>query len=102
MADLLGGFGETKEATEEIQRMCDQVKPEVEKRTNKKYVEFKAVKYRLQIVAGQNFLIKVHVGGVDYIHLLVFRALECDGGRVELTGLQEHKTKDDPLEPFHN
>ncbi|XP_041817727.1 cystatin-B-like [Chelmon rostratus] len=102
MACIVGGFGETLTATEETQKICDQVKPQVEERTSKIYVEFRAVKYRLQIVAGENFLVKVHIGGVNYIHLFVFRALPCNGGGVELSGVQQHKTKDDPLEPFNN
>ncbi|XP_022600107.1 leukocyte cysteine proteinase inhibitor 1-like [Seriola dumerili] len=92
---MTGQFSETKNATKEIQVICDQVKHKVEK-----YPEFIAVKYREQIVAGQNFIIKVHVGGVNYIHLSVFQALPCDGGQVVLRGVQEHKTEDDPLVPF--
>ncbi|XP_023263666.1 leukocyte cysteine proteinase inhibitor 1-like [Seriola lalandi dorsalis] len=92
---MAGQFSETKNATKEIQAICDQVKPNVGK-----YPEFIAVKYRVQIVAGQNFIIKVHVGGVNYIHLSVFQALPCDGGQVVLRGVQEHKTEDDPLVPF--
>ncbi|XP_076617585.1 leukocyte cysteine proteinase inhibitor 1-like [Chaetodon auriga] len=101
MANPLGGFGETIHVVD-IQKMCDQVKPEVEERAQIKYVEFKAVKYRRQLVHGENFLIKVHVGGVNYIHLLVFRAFDHDEGGVKLTGVQQHKTKEDPLEPFNN
>ncbi|KAM9337195.1 cystatin-A5-like [Symphorus nematophorus] len=138
MADIHGGYGETKDATDETQRICDQVKCRVEEKTktkyvefkavkyrdwlnarygltlhllikvkcrveeitNKKYVEFKAVKYRNQIVAGKKLSIKVHVGGVNYIHLFVFLALPCDGGKIEVKGVEQHKTKDDPLETF--
>ncbi|XP_044195635.1 leukocyte cysteine proteinase inhibitor 1-like isoform X3 [Thunnus albacares] len=92
-----GKFSETKDATKETQKLCDQVKPEVEKKTGKKFKEYVAVTYREQIVAGTNFLIKVHVGGVQYIHLSVFEALD---GTVELNGVQENHTKDDPLVPF--
>ncbi|XP_042254837.1 cystatin-A1-like isoform X3 [Thunnus maccoyii] len=96
---VLGGFSETKDATKEIQKLCDQVL-KVEKKTGKNFKEYVAVKYREQIVAGTNFLIKVHVGGVQYIHLSVFEALPCNGGAVELNGVQENHTKDDHLEPF--
>ncbi|XP_076577590.1 cystatin-A-like [Chaetodon auriga] len=103
MAYPLGAFGETREATEEIQRICDQVKPQVEERTHKKYVEFKAVKFAEWINPHYgvtfNFLIKVHVGEGNYIHLFVFKPL---GGHVELSGVQQHKTKEDPLVPFKN
>ncbi|XP_070842513.1 cystatin-A1-like [Chaetodon trifascialis] len=97
MADLPGAFGETKEATEAIQRMCDEVKLKVEELTHKTYVEFEAVKFMDGVT--MNFFIKVHVGGVNYIHLWVFKPL---GGHVELRGVQQHKTKDDPLVPFEN
>ncbi|KAM9337317.1 cystatin-A-like [Symphorus nematophorus] len=92
-----GGWSETMNATKEIQKICDEVKCRVEEQTNKKYVEFKAVKYRNQIVAGEKLSIKVHVGGVNYIHLFIFLVLR--GGTV-LRGVEQHKTKDDPLETF--
>ncbi|XP_042254840.1 cystatin-B-like isoform X6 [Thunnus maccoyii] len=97
---VLGGYGPTLDATKEIQKLCDQVKLEVEKKTGKNFKEYVAVKYREQIVAGTNYIIKVHVGGVQYIHLSVFEALPCNGGAVELKGVQDNRTKDDPLIPF--
>ncbi|XP_044195633.1 cystatin-B-like isoform X1 [Thunnus albacares] len=97
-----GGFSETKDATKETQKLCDQVKPQAEVKTGKKFKEFVAVNYSDQIVAGRNFLIKVYVGGVQYIHLSVFEALPCDGGAVELKGALDNCTKDDHLVPFLN
>nr|XP_046227237.1 cystatin-B-like [Scatophagus argus] len=100
MDSLLGGFSETKKATEEIQKICDQVKHQVERHTNKTYKVFTAVEYREQIVAGRIFLIKVHAGEQNYIFLNVFRKLQCDGGGLELLGVQENHHKPDPLVPF--
>ncbi|XP_040023673.2 cystatin-B-like [Gasterosteus aculeatus] len=102
MAKICGGWSEPQEATEETQKICDQVKDQVEKITDQKHQVYKAVLYREQIVAGQNFLIKVFAGEDDYLHLFVFRALPCDGGRIELNGVEQHRTKGDPLEPFMN
>lgn len=86
---MLGAVSDTQDATEETQRICDQVsdplpsfsttstydslvctwvwiccifikvKAKVEDKTNKKYNEFRAVKYKDQYVAGVNFFIKV-------------------------------------------
>ncbi|XP_078112123.1 uncharacterized protein LOC144521449 [Sander vitreus] len=101
--DSLLMFGEyslpPEPANEEIQEICDQVKPQVEKNTGNKYEEFMANEYRRQYGAdGINYLIKVHVGEEDdYIHLDVFRNL---GGKVSLTNVQAHQTKHSPLEPF--
>ncbi|XP_059183216.1 cystatin-B-like [Centropristis striata] len=103
MANIIyGGWGGTQDATNETQKICDQVKGQVEKTTGNNYRVYVAVKYRNQIVAGENFVIKVHVGGEDYIHLSVFLELLCNGGKAELRGVEQHTTKDSPLEPFVN
>ncbi|XP_049421878.1 leukocyte cysteine proteinase inhibitor 1-like [Epinephelus fuscoguttatus] len=96
-------WSETEDATEETQRICNQVKGQVEKQTGENYGEFKAVKYR-ENVGKELFLIKVHVGGADYIHLRVIQFiwfLRCVPQKVDiLSGVEQHKTKDDPLVPF--
>ncbi|XP_067434623.1 cystatin-B-like isoform X2 [Thunnus thynnus] len=97
---VTGGFSETRDATKKTQKLCDQVKPEVEKETGKNFKEFVAVKYSRQTVAGTNYIIKVHVGGDNYILLSVFEALDFNGGAVELKDVQENKTNEDPLTPF--
>ncbi|KAL7373714.1 hypothetical protein ABVT39_013242 [Epinephelus coioides] len=82
-----------------------QVKGQVEKQTGENYREFKAVKYR-ENVGKELFLIKVHVGGTDYIHLRVVQfiwLLRSAPQEVDiLSGVEQHKTKDDPLVPFTN
>ncbi|XP_073344629.1 cystatin-B-like [Pagrus major] len=95
---MVGGHSDVCEATDEIQKICDQVKDETFSFTNEKYKEFRATKYKQQVVAGKNFLIKVHVGGDNYIHMSVFQGLPCYGGRVQLTGVEKDKKADDPLE----
>ncbi|CAN9506294.1 unnamed protein product [Ophioblennius macclurei] len=95
-----GGLGEPKEADEEIQQICDATKAHAEEKAGKTFSVFKAHSYSRQVVAGTNYFIKVHVGGDEYIHLRVFKALPCYGGHCELHGLQEGKTEKDPIEPF--
>uniref|UniRef100_UPI0037E709E1 cystatin-B-like n=1 Tax=Semicossyphus pulcher TaxID=241346 RepID=UPI0037E709E1 len=97
MADKAGAFGETQEASEKIQKICDQVKPQVEEKTGEKYEVFTALQYRSQIVSGLNFLIKVHVGGSSYLHLKVYQNLS---GGIKLPGVEEEHSKDDPIIPF--
>ncbi|XP_031706071.1 cystatin-A-like [Anarrhichthys ocellatus] len=101
MANKPGGWSDTMDATEKIQNICDQVKVRVEEKTHENYREFKAVKYIYQIVKGENYVIKVHVGGEDYDHLNLFQALPCDRGEIVLHDVLQHKTKDDPLIPFN-
>uniref|UniRef100_A0A8D0AL54 Cystatin domain-containing protein n=1 Tax=Sander lucioperca TaxID=283035 RepID=A0A8D0AL54_SANLU len=85
-------------ATEEIQEICDQVKPQVEKKTGKYYVEFIANEYRRQYGAdGINYLIKVHVAETDYIHVEVLQDLK---EKVSLINVKEHQTKQSLIVPF--
>ncbi|KAM7390449.1 hypothetical protein PAMA_008553 [Pampus argenteus] len=80
------------------QKYCDQVKSEVEEKTGKEYTEYVAVQYRIEPAGGRNFLIKVHVGGDNYLHMIVYEPPPYVGGCYTLKRVQEKK--DDPLEPF--
>ncbi|XP_042366663.1 stefin-C-like [Plectropomus leopardus] len=101
MAAEFGEWSKTLDATADIQMLCDQVKKEVEKITGQDYKVFKAVKYRIKsLCGGQFFVIKVDVGA-DYDHLNVH---QITGLQHEvpptLHGVEQHKTKEDPLVPF--
>ncbi|XP_073345002.1 leukocyte cysteine proteinase inhibitor 1-like [Pagrus major] len=98
----VGAWSHTSYADKETQCICDQVKSLVEGKTNKIYQEFKAALSRNHIEDRKNFLIKVRVGERNYIHLQVYQARPCNGGWLQLSGVQEDKTQDDGLEPFNN
>ncbi|KAG7224897.1 hypothetical protein INR49_014813 [Caranx melampygus] len=98
MPMMCGGTGQVHDATEEVQKICDSMKPHAEAKTGKNFEVFTAKKYKTQVVSGTNFFIKVHVGGDDHVHLRVWRQLPCNGGQLELTSLQENKGHHDPLE----
>ncbi|KAM7390453.1 hypothetical protein PAMA_008556 [Pampus argenteus] len=82
------------------QKYCDQVKSEVEEKTGKEYTEYVAKQYRIEPAGGRNFLIKVHVGGDDHVHLRVYEKLLCNGGGLELSNMQQSKSHHDPIEYF--
>uniref|UniRef100_A0A4W2F2T4 Cystatin domain-containing protein n=1 Tax=Bos indicus x Bos taurus TaxID=30522 RepID=A0A4W2F2T4_BOBOX len=56
---MCGGTSATQPATAETQAIADKVKSQLEEKENKKFPVFKAVKFRSQVVAGMNYLIKV-------------------------------------------
>ncbi|XP_053268645.1 cystatin-B [Pleuronectes platessa] len=95
-----GGLSEVLEADGKIQLICDMVRTEVEARLRKKYDMFKAEIYKMQVVAGTKYLIKVHVGGDDHLHLSVTHKLPCDGGNCLLTDIHQDKSHHDPIEFF--
>ena len=85
-----GGLSRARSATPEIQEIADKVKSLLEEKTNEKYEVFKAVEYKSQVVAGQNYFIKVccccccchrypNTTEVDfrYIHRVFASGLSC-------------------------
>lgn len=61
---LCGGTGPVKEATEDVQQVCDQIKDQAEKFLEKSLTQFRALSYRPQTVAGTNYFVKV--GFISY------------------------------------
>ncbi|GAB1303350.1 Cystatin A family member 3 [Apodemus speciosus] len=96
---LLGGTSEAKPATPEVQEIANRFKPQLEEKTNEKFEKFEAVEYKTQVVAGQNYFIKIDVGSGCYLHVKVFRGLSGEDN-FELHGYQTNKKKDDELDYF--
>ncbi|KAM3860696.1 cystatin-B-like [Diretmus argenteus] len=100
MSMMCGGLGEARDATPEVQKICDQMKSAAEEKAGKTYEVFTAKTFSSQVVAGTNYFIKVHVGGEDHVHLRVFQSLPCHGSEVNLHGVQHSKTLHDPIVHF--
>ncbi|KAK6477884.1 cystatin-B-like, partial [Huso huso] len=97
---IVGGFSEIKPATKEEQKICNAASnKKAEKLVGKNFDVFTAKKSRTQVVAGANYLIKVHVEGEEYVHPL-FSSLPCERKPLDLTGIQTSKHRDDDLVPF--
>ncbi|XP_014937748.1 cystatin-A [Prionailurus viverrinus] len=95
-----GGLSEAKPATPEIQEIANEVKPQLEEKTNETYQKFEAIEYKTQVVAGINYYIKVQVGDNRYIHIKVFKGLPVQDSSLTLTGYQTGKSEDDELTGF--
>ncbi|XP_068122368.1 stefin-C-like [Hyperolius riggenbachi] len=96
---LDGGFGEVQQADEEIQALCDAVKPQFLK-SGVNTTMFVAKSYRQQVVAGMNYLIKVQYTDDNYAHILVFQPLPGENKPPSLTSYQLDKTEGEELLPF--
>ncbi|XP_008394455.1 cystatin-A5-like [Poecilia reticulata] len=101
MAGMTGQWTEITPATEETQKICDMVKSDAEtKWTKQSYEIFKAIEYRAQPVSGTNFLIKVHAGGSEYLHIYAYQSSPTRGEiKTLLKRVEKHK-EGDPLEPI--
>ena len=93
------GVSEYSEANAELQKMCDFIKTSAEEKTGTQFREFTAVGFCSQNVAGTKYLVKLHVGNNEYIHLAIWKKLPCYGSELVLVGdVQTAKTKEDPIE----
>ncbi|XP_076867631.1 cystatin-B-like [Brachyhypopomus gauderio] len=97
MEPLCGGLGNVQDATTEIQKLCDEVKHEAEKKAGHKFRVFVAKSFATQTVAGTNYFIKVDVGDHAFVHLKVFKGLPCNAHQIQLSGIQIKKTSNDPI-----
>ncbi|XP_037696167.1 cystatin-A [Choloepus didactylus] len=95
-----GGLTEARPATPEIQKIADEIKPQLEAQTNETYNEFEAEEYKSQVVAGTNFYIKIRTSNNQYVHVKVFKSLPVYNEPLKLVGYQTGKTKNDELSAF--
>ncbi|XP_073695812.1 cystatin-B-like [Garra rufa] len=100
MSKPVGGPSEVKQATPEVQKICDEVKHHAEEKAGKKFDVFVAKSFTTQVVAGTNYFIKVNVGSDQCVHLRVHKALPHTGGKLQLHGIQVSKTEQDLIEYF--
>ncbi|XP_063298043.1 cystatin-A1-like [Pelobates fuscus] len=96
----LGGLGELHSATAEVQKICNEVKKDVEGKLKAHFAVFKVISFRKQTVRGYNYFVKIHVGGSKYIHVRIFVALPDENKGPEVQSIQNDKGKDDEIERF--
>ena len=94
---MLGGFGDAKVADDNVKALAKGMKEKAEAALGETYGEFEAVKFKTQVVAGTNYLIKVKVGGDKYVHLKVHVPLPCKNAPNELLEQEKGKNLADPL-----
>ena len=96
--EVVGGPSEEKEANDEVKKMVEELKANVEEKKNTKYSTFEAVKFTTQVVNGVMYRIKVKVGENEYIHIKALKNLPAQGGKVVLRNVADGTFKlGDPI-----
>ena len=94
---MCGGFTNALDANDEVKAMARELKAQTEQKLGATFSEFEAVKYKTQVVAGTNYMIKVRVGPEQYVHIKVWKKLPCYGDAKELSEAIGGKTLADAL-----
>ena len=96
--EIVGGPTEEKDADENVKKLAEELKKQVEENRNTTFTTFEAVKFTTQVVNGVMYKIKVKVGDDQYIHLRALKNLPHKGGNVVLRTVEEGTFKlADPL-----
>ncbi|XP_046574785.1 cystatin-B-like [Haliotis rubra] len=96
---VCGGASEVKTATESQQKLCDEVKSDLESKASRTFTTYRAISYRSQVVAGTNYFIKVDVGDEHY-HLRIFVPLPHTNSPTSLAAYQAGHTAETELSYF--
>ena len=96
--EMVGGPTEEKDADEDVKKLAEELKKQVEENRKTTFTTFEAVKFTTQVVNGVMYKIKVKVGDDQYIHLRALKNLPNKGGNVVLRTVEEGTFKlGDPL-----
>jgi len=112
MAKRIGGVGDAKPATPEVQQFVTDLHPEVQGKAPelKDSKAGEAISFATQVVAGTNYFVKakyVVKNATTYAHLRIFKGLPvhaAQGPPVQpaptLNSIQYPKKEDDPITYF--
>ncbi|XP_055500246.1 cystatin-A-like [Leucoraja erinacea] len=90
-----GGPSELKPITPEIKSIAESVKIEVEKQLNRTFELYVVVACKTQVVAGTNYLLKIHCGKDEYLHVKVYEMLPHAGSVRSVTSATDGHSLDD-------
>ncbi|KAL6464090.1 hypothetical protein MHYP_G00284810 [Metynnis hypsauchen] len=85
-------------ATAEIQSFCDTLKPKVQTKAGRNFEVYVAKTFITRIWEGTTYMVKVHVGGDEYIHLEVFKNPFSNVQKLGLISVKTGKRLNDPLQ----
>ncbi|XP_036436765.1 cystatin-B-like isoform X1 [Colossoma macropomum] len=85
-------------ATAEIQSYCEMLKPKAEAKAERTFGVYVAKTFITKVWEGTTYLVKVHVGGEEYVHLNVFKNPFTSPQKLGLLSIQTGKKLNDPLQ----
>merc|ERR1712228_159762 len=97
---MCGAASPSQPPNEEVAGIVANVQEEAQNQLGRSFTEFKLVEYKSQVVAGTNYFCKVAVGGDEFVHLRIFKALPHTGKQPQVAKAVDKKTASDELQYF--
>jgi hypothetical protein len=99
---MAGGFNQPRDASPEDQDVLNEVVGQLRESHGLNHSEFRALKVTTQVVAGVNYLMKVHCDGSKIIHVKIAKPLPHTGQPPFVLALDDNAelTEDSPLNPL--
>ena len=95
---MLGGLSEEKSRDDKVDDLIKVIKSEFQKKNYSTNI-FEAKKYKIQIVNGTNYFIKVKTD-MEYVHLRIYQSLPHNNSEITYHSHQLNKKKDDEITYF--
>lgn len=92
-----GSLGKSKKANLKVILYAYRVKSDVEQTMNIEYETYVPLEYKVQVVSGINYFIKVSVGKDDYLILRIYQDLK---GNVRLVSILPNQTAQSSIAYF--
>ena len=92
-----GGLGDVKEVDEEVTILATNMKEQVEENLGETFDIFEPILYTTQVVAGINYIIKVHVGNEKFVHIKIHVPLSVTNSPNVLLECESNMTLYEPL-----
>ena len=86
---IVGGPTEEKDADEDVKKLAEELKKQVEENRNTTFTTFEAVKFTTQVVNGIIYRIKIKVGEDEYLHVKALKQLPAHGGKLTFRNVSE-------------
>ena len=100
------GFTPPAPANADVKKWTNKAQPLAEEKANRcndPYTEFDAkifIKETGELDERCQYFVKVHVGGVSYVHINMYVGLNPDALHVYVAGIKENMAEDATIEPF--
>lgn len=96
----LGGLSKEHPPTPRVQELVDSLKPSIVAATSDPIQNLTVVSFKIQLVAGVNYFVKIQTSPEMFVHARIFQPLRGSDPAPKLVSVQEGHTRTSELSYF--